>query len=179
MSDSLSHSLDTLLTRYAGLVARAGARHGLSQADVDEVFQDVRVRLWKSRRTSESILSTPGSYLYRTAVSAALTLIERRRMTPGRAVDLHHEVAEDMAITGDAGQRVARAELRAQLELALASLVPTRRPVVRMYLAGYNHEEIAAVMGWTEAKARNLLYRGLEDLRTRLTLAGVTPGAIE
>jgi hypothetical protein len=30
-------------------------------------------------------------------------------------------------------------------------------------------------MGWTEAKARNLLYRGLADLRHRLEDAGVSP----
>jgi RNA polymerase sigma-70 factor (ECF subfamily) len=179
MSDQLSQALETLLARYAGLVERAGARHGLTRSDVDEVFQDVRVRLWKSRRTSESILSTPGSYLYRTAVSAALSLIARRRGAPGVVVNLDPEALVETLTPGDGRLRVARAELRDQLEQALSSLVPSRRPVVRMYLAGYNHEEIAAVLGWTEAKARNLLYRGLEELRRQLTLAGVVPGVTE
>jgi Fe2+ transport system protein FeoA len=30
-------------------------------------------------------------------------------------------------------------------------------------------------MGWTEAKTRNLLYRGLDDLRRRLTAMGIEP----
>jgi RNA polymerase sigma-70 factor (ECF subfamily) len=42
-----------------------------------------------------------------------------------------------------------------------------------MYLAGYPREEIAALMGWSEAKTRNLLYRGLADLRERLTELGI------
>ena len=44
-----------------------------------------------------------------------------------------------------------------------------------MYLAGYDREEIAELFGWTEAKTRNLLYRGLADLRARLADAGLTP----
>ena len=49
---------------------------------------------------------------------------------------------------------------------------PDGRPV-RMHLAGYPREEIAKLMGWTEAKTRNLLYRGLADLRERLTAEGI------
>ncbi len=43
-----------------------------------------------------------------------------------------------------------------------------------MYLAGYSREEVAKVMGWSEAKTRNLLYRGLADLREQLKEMGIT-----
>jgi RNA polymerase sigma-70 factor (ECF subfamily) len=42
-----------------------------------------------------------------------------------------------------------------------------------MHLAGYAREEIAQLLGWSEAKTRNLLYRGLADLRERLTARGI------
>jgi RNA polymerase sigma-70 factor (ECF subfamily) len=42
-----------------------------------------------------------------------------------------------------------------------------------MHLLGHPREEIARVMGWTEAKTRNLLYRGLAELRERLQAEGV------
>ena len=41
-----------------------------------------------------------------------------------------------------------------------------------MYLAGYPREEIAQLMGSTQGKTRNLLYRGLADVRARLTDLG-------
>ena len=41
-------------------------------------------------------------------------------------------------------------------------------------LAGYHRNEIAQLLGWSEAKTRNLLYRGLEDLRKELTARGIT-----
>ena len=56
----------------------------------------------------------------------------------------------------------------AQVEAALATLVPTRRIVVRMSLAGYDRAQIVERTGWSEAKVRNLLSRGMEDLRTQL-----------
>ena len=73
---------------------------------------------------------------------------------------------------------VEEAETRAEVDRAVASLVASRRPVVRMYLAGYSREEIAQLLGWTEAKTRNLLYRGLADLRERLTARGIHPEGV-
>jgi RNA polymerase sigma-70 factor (ECF subfamily) len=48
--------------------------------------------------------------------------------------------------------------------------------VVRMYLSGYEREEIGELLGWSEAKTRNLLYRGLVDLRAKLMKLGITAG---
>jgi RNA polymerase sigma-70 factor (ECF subfamily) len=45
-----------------------------------------------------------------------------------------------------------------------------------MHLAGYERHEIAELLGWTEAKTRNLLYRGLADLRQVLDSWGIGPG---
>jgi RNA polymerase sigma-70 factor (ECF subfamily) len=48
---------------------------------------------------------------------------------------------------------------------------------VRYHLSGYDREDIARSLGWSEARTRNLLYRGLDDLRRRLVVMGVTPGS--
>ena len=61
----------------------------------------------------------------------------------------------------------------AEIAGCVADLPSGRREVVRMYLAGYGREEIGALLGWTEAKTRNLLYRGLENLRQSLTAKGI------
>ena len=64
-------------------------------------------------------------------------------------------------------------ELAEQVARAVESIPATRRPAVRMYLAGYAREDIAELMGWSEAKTRNLVYRGLDDLRRELTAMGI------
>ena len=79
--DDLSPALDAVISRFAGMVRGVGWRHRLSEADVDEVMQQVRIRLWRAQRESEQISRAPASYVYRTAVSAALDLMRRRGLS--------------------------------------------------------------------------------------------------
>jgi RNA polymerase sigma-70 factor (ECF subfamily) len=139
--------------------------------------QEVRVRLWRALEV-ERIESLPASYLYRTATSAALDLIRRRRTMREDSLDDVDPSAPGLAATAaNPEQRAQLSDLALSIERAIETIPESRRPVVRMYLAGYGSAEIGELMGWTEAKARNLLYRGLADLRQRLEDAGVTPEA--
>ena len=177
--DARSAALDELLTRYAAMVRHIGRTHGLHDADVDDVFQDVRIRLWRARESGENIAAVGTSYVYRTAVSAALDLIRRRRASRGEdiaTIENSSDTALVQPVTPE--HAVEEAEVRAEVERAVESLAASRRPVVRMYLAGYSREEIARLLGWTEAKTRNLLYRGLADLRERLIQRGFRPEGV-
>lgn len=177
--DARSTALDELLTRYATMVRHIGRTHGLHDADVDDVFQDVRIRLWRARESGENIAAVGTSYVYRTAVSAALDLIRRRRASRGEdlaTIENSSDAALVQPVTPE--HAVEEAEVRAEVERAVESLAASRRPVVRMYLAGYSREEIARLLGWTEAKTRNLLYRGLADVRERLIQRGFRPEGV-
>ena len=46
---------------------------------------------------------------------------------------------------------------------------------MRLGLQGYDRFEIAHLKGWSVARTRNLLYRGLADLRALLTAQGISP----
>lgn len=174
--DQLSPALEAVITKFAGMVRRVAWRHRLSDADIDDVMQEVRVRLWRAHQTadsaSEQIANAPASYVYRTALSAALDLLRRRR---ARRTDHMVELDErlDAPSPDEPEKQLEATELAAQVARAIDMIPASRRPVVRMYLAGYPREEIAALMGWTEGKTRNLLYRGLADLRERLTEMGI------
>lgn len=170
----LSLTVEAVVSRFGSMVRQVGRRYRLEESDLDEVMQEVRIRLWRAQRTSEQIGEVSTSYVYRTASSAALDVIRRRR---SRRAEFHHSLDD-----GDAGVAVAApgphgelegSEVAEQVSRAIETIPASRRPVVRMYLAGYPREEIAALMGWTEGKTRNLLYRGLADLRDRLTCMGV------
>ena len=58
-------------------------------------------------------------------------------------------------------------------------MVTAQQAVVRLHLAGYDRFEIADLLGWTEAKTRNHLYRSLEKMRARLAREGFDPGRQE
>lgn len=171
--DPVSLSLDAVVTRFATMVRSVGWRHRLSDDDVDEVMQQVRIRLWQAQGDSEQIRRTPASYVYRTAVSAAVDLIRRRQ---ARRADLMVPIeghADPAPETASPERDLESGELAEQVARAIDTIPASRRPVVRMYLAGYPREEISKLLGWSEAKTRNLLYRGLADLRGRLTEWGI------
>jgi RNA polymerase sigma-70 factor (ECF subfamily) len=178
-SDKVSPALEAIVARFAERVRYIGVQHGLTGSDVEDLVQEVRLRLWKALESGEKILAAPASYIHRTAVSAALDLLRRRRArreTPARL-----SRPSGLARLGEvasADRMVEELELQEQVGRAIDTLIPARRGVVRMYLAGYSREEIADVLGWTEPKTRNLLYRGLADLREKLTAMGIGPRAL-
>jgi RNA polymerase sigma-70 factor (ECF subfamily) len=174
--DTLSAELDAVVGRFAAVVRNVGFRHRLSGADLEDVLQEVRIRLWRahSGERSEQIEQVSASYVYRVAVSAAIDLLRRRRARGAEQTVTLEEAQEPVAPGADPTRSVEESELAAQLATAIEAITPSRRPVLRMHLAGYSREEIAAVMGWSEAKTRNLLYRGLADLREQLTGMGIS-----
>jgi DNA-directed RNA polymerase specialized sigma24 family protein len=56
----------------------------------------------------------------------------------------------------------------AQVLATLGTLDERRRTATGLLLQGFVCDEIAARLGISEAAARNLAYRGLDDLRQRL-----------
>jgi len=166
----LSRELERILLRCAGMVRSVARAYDLVEKDdVDEIFQDVRIRLWRSLGSATAIREVSASYVYRTATAAAIDLIRRRRARPDRfsGRDVGRLEAVGSPKPGP-GEQLAARMLEQRVERSLTTLIDSRRPVVRAYLAGYRLTEIAELMGWTHAKVRNLLYRGLSDLQQAL-----------
>jgi RNA polymerase sigma-70 factor, ECF subfamily len=176
--DDASKALEHLVNRFDAFIRRSARRHGLSGGDIDEVVQDLRLRMWKSLGTADLIRRAKASYVYRAAISASLDIIRRRRARRFEGSSLDDVATDSVADSrqrSDAGAE--RNDLAASVHRALGMLVESRRAVVRMHLAGYDRLEIAELLGWSEAKTRNLLYRGLGDLRAILSSWGIGPEA--
>ncbi len=168
-------ALEAVVARCAAQVRRLAGRYGLADR-VEEVFQEVRIRLWRSAAGQGNLADAPASYVYRTALSAAVDLLRRRRAKRETPVDLDRPSGE--AVLGEAPAAdapLAQRELGEAIELAIDALAPDRATAVRLYLSGYAREEIADLLGWSEPRTRHLLYRGLADLREQLTARGIGP----
>jgi RNA polymerase sigma-70 factor (ECF subfamily) len=160
-SRPISAALEALVARFGEAVRRIGWRHGLSGDEVDEVVQEMRIRLWRARGTGDEIASAPAAYVHRTALTAALGVLRRRRQ--------HAPLDEDTAASPvSASSRAEVSELARDVERALAVMAPDRQAAVRAHLSGYSRSEIARLMGWSDIKTKNLLARGLADLRLAL-----------
>jgi RNA polymerase sigma-70 factor (ECF subfamily) len=172
-ADRASAAIEGVVARFRALVRSVGARRGLADADLDEVLQDVRIRLWQAGKAGKALDELGSSYLYKVATTAALDLLRGRRSRGGDRTDDIEAVAQLPAPGSSPAADAEARELGEQIEAALEALSIDRRVAVRFYLSGYDHRDIARACAWSEARARNLLYRGLEDLRRRLASAGV------
>jgi RNA polymerase sigma-70 factor, ECF subfamily len=171
---------EAIIQEYGKLLRNVIAQNcpgdlGLQVADIE---QDACLRLWRAIQT-ERILTNPASYIYRVAVTATIDAV--RRVISRREEQLHSESDDESEIGGVVGadaeqspDRVAeRRQLARIIDSALARLAKNRRLAVELHLQGLGSQEIADLMDWSEPKARNLIYRGLSDLRKHLRAQGV------
>ena len=172
-----------LLARYAvllrGLIARHCPRNlGIQIGDIE---QDARLRLWRAVER-EKELDDPASYIYRIAVTTTIDAV--RRVIARREDQLRIEEDDDEGsmisqpiATADATYApdavTERRELMARVAAAVGTLPDNRQRAVELHLQGLTLAEIAELLGWSEPKARNLVYRGLDDLRNALRREGI------
>ena len=173
--DRVSSTIETVIARFRTMVRSVGARRGLVDSDLDEVLQDVRIRLWQAGEGGKALEELGSSYLYHVATTAALDLLRRRRARRANDTDDIHERTELTTHDASPHEDVEGRELAAQIDAAIDTLSIDRRVAVRFHLAGYDRADIARMLGWTEARTRNLIYRGLDELRRRLTAMGISP----
>ena len=158
---SQEQELERLITRYAGLISdairRVCARHyGFV---VPDVRQEVHLALWRQLEAGNNP-QREASYVYKVALTTALREVRRIQ----RERDISAEKAllnERLAESGSPENDVERAAL---LEAALETIDGRQRRAVKAYLSGFNHTEVAELLGISVSQARHAIYRGSERL---------------
>jgi RNA polymerase sigma-70 factor (ECF subfamily) len=179
---------NSILEKYGAFLRQTIARICPKDLGIqfDDIEQEARVRLWRALEAEREI-NFHGSYIYRIVVSVTINAIRRaksRREEQLRLAgeDEDEDMAEAKPIVLTAGAenspetQAEREELLRKVEEAMARLPESRRLAVGLHLKGMTTDEIADLLGWSEAKARNLVYRGLKDLRGKLRDAGIEYG---
>jgi RNA polymerase sigma-70 factor, ECF subfamily len=171
-----------ILDQYGQVLRQAVARYcpkdmGLQ---ISEIEQDVRIRLWRALQ-SEKEIREPASYLYRIAATATIDAVRRikARRESSLYLSSEEEETEDtirpLPVNPDLSpdRIVEQQQTVDKITAALSQLADNRRRAVSLHLEGWSSQQIADLLGWTEAKARNLLYRGLSELREMLRAEGI------
>jgi len=162
---------EALVRQYGRLITAVVARVGGARVAGahEDVAQEVLLALWR-RLEGEQTLEVGSSYVYRAAVRETVRALQRQGSRRSEPLDEEH-VAES---TSDGPfERLAESERGAQIEACLLSLPLERGRAVRAHLRGFEIGEIMGLYGWPYQKARNLLSRGMTDLRRRLREKGV------
>jgi RNA polymerase sigma-70 factor, ECF subfamily len=168
---------DEDVARLRAQLARAVARvcPPWLSAQADDIVQAALMRVMEILRAREGNQALSSSYLWKTAYSATVDEIRRQRRR--REVSLEDGAVEATAASRHPDPEAARAaqEIGRELQDCLRRLVEARRLAVVLHLQGHTGPEVARLLGWSEKRVENLIYRGLADLRRCLDAKGLRP----
>ena len=167
--------MEDLVRQYGKLIAAMVRRVGRSAPTAmrEDIQQRVLIALWKQLRCNHAI-EHPTTYIYRTAVRETVRVM---REEAARAQDPIEDQTPDPlhAHRGDPHAELVRKEKMSRIRSAIAEIAPERRLAVRDHLSGFGVTEIMERRGWSYQKARNLIARGMADLRRILMENGLGP----
>ena len=164
-------AFERLVERHQALVIGTVGRMLGSNSEVEDVAQQVFIRVWKgaSRYRPTAKFTT---WLLTITRNLVFNEARRRKRHPGDTLDVH-EGKEALALTDPArhvpDEELLQAELQLAVERAIRALPEKQRMavVLRRY-ESKSYEEIGEVLGLTVAAVKSLLFRARTELRAAL-----------
>jgi RNA polymerase sigma factor (sigma-70 family) len=141
------------------------SRGAVPVSDVDDVAQEVFLRLMRYERAE--LVEHPQAYLYKMAsnVSAEWALSARRRRP-------HDPEWLSLLVAGERAEDVAgEVALETEIQRALGTLTPGQQTVMRLqFFEGLSRVAIAERLGITERSVKRMLMKSYGKLREQLDM---------
>lgn len=167
-------AFEELVDRWEGPVARVLARLTHSNSEVEDLCQEVFLRVLNAcgRYRACGAFST---WLYRITLNVARSAARKRRWRWG-SLDNHEPVAADAAPP----ETLGRDELGRRVQQALTSLPPKlREPLVLRHFGELTFAEIAQITGQPASTVKSRSRVALEKLRRELHRRGIDEKELE
>jgi RNA polymerase sigma-70 factor (ECF subfamily) len=163
---------EAILARFSSSIKSSVLKFGLDKRGVDpeDVLQEIRMKVWK-RTLSEKKIRHPASYI-NTVVNSTLIDCLRRSRREARIIQQEKD-KKRMEARGKAKPLADHQVPWNVIGQAADLLLEARRQAVKLFLLNMTIEEIALSLDWSPDKARNLVYRGLSDMRKILKERGI------
>ena len=164
-------AFEQLIERHQALVAGTIARMLGSNAEVEDIAQQVFIRVWKSagRYVARAKFTT---WLLKITRNLVFNEMRRAKLHPHLPVQIEPD-AEEMPLRDEAASTpdatLLQTELQEAIEKAITLLPETQRMalVLRRY-EELSYEEIADVLDLSVPAVKSLLFRARTELRERL-----------
>jgi len=139
--------------------------------DPDDLSQEIKIKLWKILQDEKNIHNY-SSYIRKIVDSTVIDQLRRFRRQAGiikvekrkKISDYKSQYSMSSTSERDHSEIIGK---------AIESLMESRRKPVRLFLLNMTLEEISIYLNWSRDKTRNLLYRGLADLKRILKDKGI------
>jgi len=164
---------DKIIKRFSGFIKANIQKFNLPKRglDRDDIFQEVKIKIWKILN-SEKEIKHYSSYIKKIVDSSVIDHL--RRLRKYEEVIFHErqkKISERQTLY--ARNPLSDVKMEETIGRAVESLLESRKKVVKLFLLDMSIEEIAISFGWSNDKTRNLLYRGLNDLKKKLKEKGI------
>lgn len=165
--------IESIITRFSLFIKAHIQKYNLQKngIDPDDIIQEVRIKIWKILEDEKKIKNY-ASYIKKIVDSS---VIDKLRKLKREEEVLSHERRRIISEL----KRHYRTEIfldediKKLITQSINSLLESRRKVVKLFLLNMTIDEIAALFHWSKDKTRNLLYRGLNDLKKILREKGI------
>lgn len=156
-------ALGRLMTLFGRDLTMLATRYLKSEADADEVVQDVFVRVWRSAARYDPTRARVGTWLYRIAVNLCIDRQRKRAFRRFVGLEAGAEVPDP---TPSAADRMADAADLARVRQAIDALPDRQRMAILLSaVAGLETREVADAMGVSPGAVEQLLVRARRTLR--------------
>lgn len=165
MNKDAEKEFEAFLLRFMGFIRAHIGKYNIQRygLDPDDIAQEVRIKIWKLLESEKNVVNY-SSYIKKIVNSSVIDQIRKLRREEEiflREVQNHVSEREDPYKP----EYLRAAMMKEMIGRAVEGLIASRRNVVKLYLLNMGIEEISRYYGWSVHKTRNLLYRGLADLR--------------
>jgi RNA polymerase sigma-70 factor, ECF subfamily len=172
-------ALSKLYDRYSRTVYGVGLNILGDRSTVEELVQDVFLKVWRSAGTFDPSRSSFSTWLYRVTRSAAIDLYRKRahKVHPVPNGELHVAAARDFS--EDPQKMVDESWLSWRVSRALEVLDAPHREVIELaYFGGLSQREISERSGMPLGTVKSRTKRAFERLRGELALEDTLQEAI-
>ena len=149
-------------------------------SQAEDITQEALVKLLNSlSRIGDENHKLPNSYINKTAYHATIDAIRRQRKFFNE-VSLDDKPLGEYVHSGDSSSpehACITERIMNSIDRCLEKLTESRQEAVTLKLQGHSVPEISTLMGWSQTKTTNLVYRGMKDMQHGLLKQGLAPHA--
>jgi RNA polymerase sigma-70 factor, ECF subfamily len=158
-------AFNLLFDRYAARVKAFMMRGGASEADADEIAQDVMVSIWRRAESFDPAKAAASTWIYAIARNRRIDLVRQmRRPMPDPMDPLFQADPEP-----DGLETVSLAEREGLVRESLGTLAPEQLEVLRLaFYDGMSHAEIAERTGLPLGTVKSRIRLAFRHLRGAL-----------
>ena len=158
--------LEEIFTRFSSFIRSNIYKYNPNKFgfEIDDILQDVKIKLWKIVNDEKKITNY-SSYIKKVVDSSIIDHFRKFKREEGVYLFEKSKHIAEYNNTYTSELLYEEMDIKDVIGKAVEGLIETRKKVVKLYLLNMSIEEIALYFNWSNDKTRNLLYRGLSDLK--------------